>query len=55
MDRLTEARAVFAPKRRVSPETWMTDSLTPGTTDRHILIALHQIADFIVGRKSSAG
>jgi hypothetical protein len=27
-DRLTESSAVFAPKRRVSSETAMTDSLT---------------------------
>src|SRR5260370_18171637 len=29
MDKLTEARAVLAPKRRVRSETLMTDSLTP--------------------------
>jgi len=28
MDKLTEARAVLAPKRRVSSDTLMTDSLT---------------------------
>jgi hypothetical protein len=28
MDRLTEANAVLAPKRRVNPDTLMTDSLT---------------------------
>jgi len=28
MDKLTEARAVVAPKRRVSADTLMTDSLT---------------------------
>ena len=28
MDKLTESSAVFAPKRRVSSDTLMTDSLT---------------------------
>jgi hypothetical protein len=27
MDKLTDARAVVAPKRRVNPDTLMTDSL----------------------------
>src|SRR6185436_6174044 len=33
MDRLTESRAVFAPNRRVSSETWMTDSLMSFPSD----------------------
>src|SRR5258708_8412595 len=48
MDKLTEARAVLAPKRRVRSETLMTDSLTPEPPVDYISRSSLSVADPLI-------